>query len=112
MGLVFHCKDLEFYLERNGETLWACSQSSDTLCHVLSQNSSGYCIDCLVTHLCPTLLQPHGQALCPWDFRGKTTGVGCHFLLQGTLVTQGLNPHLCVSCIAGALFTTEPLEPP
>ena len=22
------------------------------------------------------------QALSPWDFPGKTTGVGCHFLLQ------------------------------
>ena len=21
--------------------------------------------------------------LCPWDFPGKNTGVGCHFLLQG-----------------------------
>ena len=20
---------------------------------------------------------------CPWDFPGKNTGVGCHFLLQG-----------------------------
>ena len=23
------------------------------------------------------------QALCPWDFLGKNTGVGCHVLLQG-----------------------------
>ena len=22
------------------------------------------------------------QAPCPWDFPGKNTGVGCHFLLQ------------------------------
>ena len=31
-------------------------------------------------------LQPHGlyptRLLCPWDFSGKNTGVGCHFLLQ------------------------------
>ena len=31
-------------------------------------------------------LQPHGlqptRLLCPWDFPGKNTGVGCHFLLQ------------------------------
>ena len=27
----------------------------------------------------------------PWDFQGKSTGVGCHFLLQGILPTQGLN---------------------
>ena len=24
------------------------------------------------------------QALCPWDFPGKNTGVDCHFLFQGT----------------------------
>ena len=28
------------------------------------------------------VLQPH-QLLCPWCSRGKNTGVGCHFLLQG-----------------------------
>ena len=31
-------------------------------------------------------LQPHGlqptRLLCPWDFPGKSTGVGCHCLLQ------------------------------
>ena len=27
--------------------------------------------------------------LCPWDFPGKNTGVGCHFLLQGFFPTQG-----------------------
>ena len=34
------------------------------------------------------------QVLCPWDFPGKNTGVGCHFLLQGIFPTQGLNPGL------------------
>ena len=46
-------------------------------------------------------LLPHGQKptrlLCPWDFPGKNTGVGCHFLLQGIFPTQ-------VSCIAGRCF--------
>ena len=45
-------------------------------------------------------LQPHGlqsiRLLCPWDFPDKNTGVGCHFLLQGILPTQGLNP--CPLC--------------
>ena len=31
-------------------------------------------------------LQPHGleptRLLCPWDFPGENTGVGCHFLLH------------------------------
>ena len=43
-------------------------------------------------------LQPHGlqptRILCPWDFPGKDTGVGCHFLLHGVFPTQGLNPGL------------------
>ena len=30
----------------------------------------------------------------PWDFPGKNTGVGCHFLLQGTFSFQGLNLQL------------------
>ena len=25
--------------------------------------------------------------LCPWDFPGKSTGVGCHFLLQRIFLT-------------------------
>ena len=29
--------------------------------------------------------------LCPWDFPGKNTGVGCHFFLQGIFPTQGSN---------------------
>ena len=30
----------------------------------------------------------------PWEFSGKTTGMGCHFLLQWIFLTQGLNPGL------------------
>ena len=32
--------------------------------------------------------------LPPWDFPGKSTGVGCHFLLQKIFPTQGSNPGL------------------
>ena len=34
------------------------------------------------------------QASRPWNFPGKNTGVGCHFLLQGIFPTLGLNPSL------------------
>ena len=42
---------------------------------------------------------PHGlepsRLLRPYDFPGKSTGVGCHLLLQGIFSTQGSNPgHL------------------
>ena len=36
------------------------------------------------------------RLLHPWNFPGKSTGVGCHFLLQGIFPTQGSNlglPH-------------------
>ena len=46
---------------------------------------------------------PHGlepaRLLCPWNFPGKNTGVGCHFLLQGIFPTQGSNLCLFVSCV-------------
>ena len=45
------------------------------------------------------------RLLCPWDFLGKNTGVGYHFLLQGIFLIQGLN--LCPA-LAGRFFTTEP----
>ena len=46
-----------------------------------------------VTQLCPTLCDP-GGLLHQWDFPGKSSGVGCHFLLQKIFPTQGLNPGL------------------
>jgi len=48
-----------------------------------------------VTQSCPTLCNPmDARLLRPWDFLGKSIGVGCHFLIQGTFPTQGLNPGL------------------
>ena len=51
----------------------------------------------LVTQLCPTLCNPmdysppgssvHG------DSPGKTTGMDCHFLLQGNLPNPGIKPR-------------------
>ena len=39
-----------------------------------------------VAQSCLTLLDPMGlqpsRLVRPWDFPGKSTGVGCHFLLQ------------------------------
>jgi len=53
---------------------------------------------CLVTKSCPTLWDPidcsPARLLCSWDFLGKSTGVGCHFLLQGIFPTQGYNSCL------------------
>ena len=38
----------------------------------------------------PRGLQP-ARLLCPWDFPGKNTRMGCHALLQGIFLTQGSN---------------------
>ena len=47
---------------------------------------------CSVTSVMFNSLWPHGlypaRLLCPWDYPGKKNGVGCHFLLQGTFLTQ------------------------
>ena len=43
-------------------------------------------------------LQPHGlwliRHLWPWDFPGKNTRVGCHFLLQRIFLIKESKPHL------------------
>ena len=43
----------------------------------------------------PDSLRPRGlqptRLPVPWDFPGTNTGVGCHVLLQGIYLTQGLN---------------------
>ena len=45
-------------------------------------------------------LRPHGlpeelhRLLCPWNYPGKTTGVGCHSLLQEIFLMQESNPGL------------------
>ena len=36
----------------------------------------------------------YSSLLSPWNFSGKNTGMGCHFLLQGIFLTQGSNPCL------------------
>ena len=51
-----------------------------------------------VCSVVPTSLRPHGlqpaRLLGPWDFPGKSTGMGCLFLLQGIVPTQSLNLSL------------------
>ena len=44
------------------------------------------CCCCQVTSVVSDSVRPHRwqptRLLCPWDSPGKSTGVGCHFLLQ------------------------------
>ena len=51
---------------------------------------------------------PHQDPLSV-GFPGKNTGLGCHFLLQGIFLTQGLNPNLlCLLCWQADSLPTAP----
>ena len=74
----------------------------DSVCRVLSRS------------VISDTLQPHGlqptRLPCPWNFPGKFTGLGCHFLLQGIFPTQGLNPRLLY--LLHWQMNSLPVEPP
>ena len=78
------------------------------------------CFCYLVTKSCPTLGDPKdcspARILCSWDFSGKNTDVGCHFLLHHLIffccsVAQSC-PTLCnpwtAACQASLSFTISP----
>ena len=68
------------------------------------------CCCCSVVKACLTLLWHHGlkpaRLHCPWDIPGKSTGEGCHFLLQGNLPNPGIKPMS--PALAGGFLTMEP----
>ena len=65
----------------------------------------------LVAKSCWTLLWPrglqHAKLHCLWDFSGKNTGVGRHFLFQGVYLMEPMS-----SALAGSFLTTEPRRKP
>ena len=78
---------------------------SDFHFHTFSQSSLS--LLCLFTQLYPTLWPFGLSTLCQWGFSGKDTGVGCHFLLQGSFWPRDWTRVFCVFCIAGRFFTDE-----
>ena len=62
----------------------------------------------------PDSLGPHGlqptRLLCPWDFPGKDSGVGCHFLLQGISKITTQNTELKHTRINLAVFIRHSLK--
>ena len=62
----------------------------------VSRNTCGGLCCAVLSHvrLFVTLWTVAHQAPLSMDFPGKNIGVGCHFLLQGILPTQGSNLHL------------------
>ena len=66
--------------------------------HLLTQALNPLLPSCVLSCLVVSdSLQSHGlgptRLLCPWNFLGKNTGVGC-FFLQGIFPTHGSNPRL------------------
>ena len=65
---------------------------------------------CMLTK---SLQRPYRPLLCPWDSPGKSTGVGCHALLQGIFLIQGWNS--CLLCLlhwqGGSLALAPPGKP-
>ena len=68
-----------------------------------------YC-SCLRAWLSLTLCDPLDcsptRLLCLWDFPGKNTEVGCHFVLQWTFPPRDQTCISYVSCIIGRFFLT------
>ena len=61
------------------------------ICSVMSYSATPWTVDCQIP---------------AWNFSGKNTRVGCHFLFQGIFPTQGLN--LCLiypPALTGRFFT-------
>ena len=71
-------------------TFLACTSIESFVMHMMC-----VCVCACVHSVMSDSLQTHGlqpaRLLCPWDFPGKNTGVGCHFLLYGVFPTQELN---------------------
>ena len=67
-----------------------------------------------ITQSCPTLCDPMDCSLPCSSIHGisqaRVLEWGCHFLLQGLFLTQGLSPPS--PALAGAVFTTEPRGKP
>ena len=65
---------------------------------ITKEKQDVYCVRVLSCSVVPDSLWPHGiqpaRLLCLWDFPDKNTEAGCHFLLQGIFLTQGLNLSL------------------
>ena len=85
-----------------------CSESTAPMSTALEEAGRALFLPaCVLSCFRPHGLQP--SRLCPWASPVKSTGVGCHALLQGIFPTQGSNLYLPVSCVAGRFFTSEPL---
>ena len=98
---LLHCHWSHLSTGKETSTKWTISCWAPTVCQIPCRHACSVVSDSSRPHgLQPTRL------LCPWDFAGKNTRVGCHSLLQGTFSTQGSN--LASPALAGISFTIQP----
>ena len=83
---ITHQKKIPFKLLKNSWSFISVCQGHYPYFCVLTQSCLTLCY--LKSRRAPTRL------LCPWNFQGKNTGVGCHFLFQRIFLTQGLSLRL------------------
>ena len=89
---------------------WGCKESGTTErpTHKTRKCICRLTLSCSVVSLCNPMYCSFPGSFCPWNFLGRNTGAGCHFLLQGIFPTHiSLFPSL-----AGRFFTTAPLGKP
>ena len=98
-----HSPSQAFGLIRNGTTklswfssLQRTNYGISQLLHLTCVRVCVYVCVCVCTHVlsCVWLCMTLWTALCPWNFQGKNTRVGCCFLLQEIFLIQGLNSRL------------------
>ena len=81
---------------------WLQSIEYDTLCYTVGPCPFSILYVCALSHsvvstLCDPMDCSQPGSSVHGIFSGKNTGVGCHFLLQGIFLPQGLNP--CLLCL-------------
>ena len=94
----------------NYAILWSRVYFSVVLTQICIIFILGMCVCVKSLQLCPTICDSMNfpRLLCPWDSLGKTTGLGCHFLLQRIFHDPGIEPTSLVSpALAGGFFTTS-----
>ena len=105
-GYPLQCSGLENSMDCIVHGITKSRTWSNSLTHRKPVTKWYACIHAQSLQLCSTLCDPvdgsppgssHQRFWDLWCIRdspGKNTGVGCHSLLQGIFLTQGLNPHL------------------
>jgi len=98
-----HCLSQVVQGRANGSLVWLMQAGRSSLpCPQgeIASGSPGWEVPFKVIVRDACCLRPLGKCvcvwplrfLCPWNFPGKNTAVGCHVLLQGIFPTQELNP--------------------